>query len=171
MIDSSLETAVSELLSGEAGVIDSYDKDFFSILVSYSFIKNNLDIKEHFFPSLHISDVLDNFARNNYVFDLNLSSRINLGLADYSELSGFCDSILFFSGFLPEFFNNRINSRDYYLSLAKKGFYDLHLSNLNNSYFFPLSENIEKYSSALFFMRNNFFADSFEKDYVFDFKH
>ena len=171
MIDSSLELKVDQLLSGEVGVISSYDKDFFSTLVKFSFIRNNIPLEKHFLSSLHISDLLDSFARKQVSdLDFDVSSSISLGLScDYEEISSYCDNILFFAGIMPELFNNKVNSPAYYLSLAKKGFYALHLSDLENPYFLDLSKNIHRYVSALSFMRNNFFADSFETDNVFEF--
>jgi hypothetical protein len=161
-----LDDLVSEILDSK--VVD-YNKNFFNILTAYSFEKSNLKVEQHFMPFLHISSVLDGFARNSSSFNQgflyfdNPLERLN-NSNDSEALLDFCDTVLFFSGFMPEVFSKKTVSRKYYEELAMKGFYSLHKRAVGESYFSMLAHFFKNYSGALFFMRKSLLDNSFVKE-------
>jgi hypothetical protein len=156
-----------------SGILDNksvdYNKSFFSILTAYSFEKSNLRVEKHFLPFLHISGVLDGFARDSSSFNQgflyfdNPLERLN-SANDSEAILGFCDTVLFFSGFMPEVFNKKIVSKKYYEQLAMQGFYSLHKRSVGDSYFSLMAHFFRNYSGALSFMRKNLLDSSFVKD-------
>lgn len=160
-----LEELVSEMLSDK--LAESYDKRFFSVLTAYSFEKTNLRVHQHYLPALHISGVLDGFARNDSSFDQGFLyfndpvARLE-NAADNEALLSFCDTVLFFSGLMPEAFTKKMASKDYYEKLAIKGFYALHKRSVGgDSYFSMMAHYFPRYRDALGFMRHNLLSDNF----------
>ena len=161
-----LDELVSEILDNRS--VD-YNKNFFSILTAYSFEKSNLKVEKHFMPFLHVSTILDGFARNSYSFNQgflyfdNPLERLN-NSNDSEALLDFCDTVLFFSGFMPEIFNKKTVSKSYYEQLAMQGFYSLHKRSNPDSHFSMMANYFRNYSGALSFMRRNLLDSSFGKD-------
>jgi len=157
-----LEDLVFSTLSNK--VVEKYDKKFFDVLTAYSFEKSNLKINEHFFPWMHVSSVLDSFARHPRTVDLVLLDDAVSNYDDSEALLGFCDAVLFFSGLLPEAFGKRIVSVGYYQKLARQGFRTLHMRTTRDSYFNMMSNYFDRYSGALSFMRKNLLPESFLRE-------
>ena len=168
LLNTPLEDLVFNILRSDAPV-EKYSRKFFDVITAYSFEKTNLQLEEHFFPRVHVSNILDSFARNDPSVTQGISlfqdpeKRI-LAADDPEQLLSFCDTVVFFSGFLPEIFNRKIVSREYYEQLARSGFESLHKKTIGNSYLRQMSANLGRYIGALSFMRNNLLRDSFQKD-------
>ena len=164
LFNAPLEELVSEMLSDK--IIEAYDQRYFKVLTAYSFEKTNLKVHQHYLPVAHISGVLDGFARNDSSFDQGFlyfndpTARLE-SAADNEALLSFCDTVLFFSGLMPEAFTKKMASKGYYEQLAVKGFYALHKRSIGDSYFSMMAHYFPRYRNALGFMRQNLLADNF----------
>jgi len=159
-----LDDLVSEILDSRDV---NLNKNFFNILTAYSFEKSNLRVDQHFMPFLHISTLLNGFATDSSSFNQGFLYFDNplerLNATESEALLNFCDTVLFFSGFMPEVFDKKTVSKKYYEQLAMQGFYSLHKRAVGDSYFSMLAHYFKNYSGALFFMRKNLLDDSFAR--------
>jgi hypothetical protein len=166
LLNAPLEDLVFEFLRADV-VVANYNKGFFDTLTAYSFEKTHLKMDEHFRPYVHVTGVLDGFAKNRPSLAMGAAmlsdpaKRIE-SFDDSDALLSFCDTVLFFSGLFPEAFKKRTVPINYYNQLAKKGFQKLHLRATRDSYFRQMGDYFDRYVGALSFMKNKLLADSFE---------
>ena len=152
----SLSELVDFYLSKEPPVTE-YDKQFFTVMTAYSFIKTDLDIFEHGLPSIYISSVLDRFATRQVEFngDLKYFYEVLVQLEqsvrwEHAQLSEFCDNFIFLKGLYPKAFEKKLIKPEFYQTKVKH-FFTLFRKKPNDMYS-KLSTNLDSYIHALNYM-------------------
>src|SRR4030042_1425730 len=168
-LNAPLEDLVFSILNHKSGMINKYSKNFFEILTAYAFEKTHLSVKQHFLPRMHVSNILDCFARNDEsikrgMFYLENASDRFESFNEPENILSFCDTVIFFSGFLPEYFSKKPVSIEYYQQLAKQGFYTLHNQCIRKTYLGIMGVNFHRYVRALSFLRSEILSASFSPE-------
>lgn len=160
----SLNQLVDFYLCKEPAVME-YSKQFFDVLVAYSFIQTKLDILEHGLPSIYISNILDYFATRPSKTSIQYFADVMVELSDLDTWEGvklkeFADTFILFKGFCPKSFNQRTATPSYYQQMAKTSF--KLLQRKPNDIYHSLSRNLDQYIYALNYMYSELLEGRYE---------